>query len=286
MSKQALIVIVLALILGAVAAVYVRGLIRSRGPSGVTEKVVVAVRPIALGQVIQKDQVELADLPKKILPSEGTHHDLSNVIGRVSRVEVAPGGPILESWLAPKGVVPGLSAVIPEGMRAMTVKVDEVIGVAGFVLPGTYVDVVVTVMRSGFGEESTARIVLQNVKVLASGEQIENKKDGSPVKVTTVTLQVGPEQAEKLALASNAGKLQLVMRGGADREAGETEGVTISELLEGTTQSSAPRTQSNSPGTQRPPVARNGPPKAPVAPLPPETVEIILGTQRSTVPVP
>jgi len=112
------------------------------------------------------------------------------------------------------------------------VKVDEVIGVAGFVAPGTYVDVVATVVE-GTGQNAVSRVILQNVKVLASGQRMETQKDGQPVEVKTVTLQVTPEEAEILALASNAGKLQLVMRNTVDRETVTTKGVSEAVLFQG-----------------------------------------------------
>jgi len=162
----------------------------------------------------------------------------------------------------------------------MTVKVDEVIGVAGFVAPGTYVDVVATVMRGGLEDESTSRIILQRVKVLASGTQIENKKDGSPVEVNTVTLEVEPEAAEILALASNAGKLQLVMRNSADDQQEENPaGVNIATVFPGSSRRNT-AIPTRAP-TRRPAgrVSRKVEEK-PVVP-PPEVIEVIRGDKRT-----
>jgi pilus assembly protein CpaB len=166
--------------------------------------------------------------------------------------------------------------------------VDEVIGVAGFVAPGTYVDVVATIMRTGVDGDSASRIILQNVKVLASGKQIESGKDGGPVEVKTVTLQVTPEQAEALALASTAGRLQLVMRNTVDENQINTKGIDTVALFQGLIQS-APRTglvgraaePEASPRTK--PVRANVPDKEVVPKPAGVTVELIQGAQRSTV---
>lgn len=278
MSRQGLIVLGLALVLGLVAAFYLHRWIKTQNEiaaNSETQKIVVAARPISPAQHITTEQVTLADWPKRLVPDK-SFSKLDAVVDRVSRVDVVPGMPIVESLLAPVGSPAGLAAKIPEGRRAMTVKVDEVIGVAGFVAPGTYVDVVATVMRGGFEDESTSRIILQRVKVLASGTQIENKKDGSPVEVNTVTLEVEPEQAEILALASNAGKLQLVMRNSADEQQEENPaGVNITTVFPG-----ASRIPTSAP-TRRPAgrVSRKVDDK-PVAP-PPEVIEVIRGDKRT-----
>jgi pilus assembly protein CpaB len=290
MNKKALIVLGLALVLGAVTAAAVNRVLK-RGSSelakGEMVRVVVAVSPISVGQRVTPDQVKLEERPKTTLP-EGILSDITQVVDRVSLTEVTIGEAILNSRLAPEGSAAGLSAVIPEGMRAMTVKVDEVIGVAGFVAPGTYVDVVATIMRTGVDGDSASRIILQNVKVLASGKQIESGKDGGPVEVKTVTLQVTPEQAEALALASTAGRLQLVMRNTVDENQINTKGIDTVALFQGLIQS-APRTglvgraaePEASPRTK--PVRANVPDKEVVPKPAGVTVELIQGAQRSTV---
>lgn len=292
MNKKALIVLGLALVFGAFTAVAVNRVLRGHaGKLTQTdmEKVVVAVSPISVGQKITPDQVKLEDRPKGTLP-EGTVTDITKVVDRVSLAEVTIGEALLSSRLAPEGSAAGLSAVIPPGMRAMTVKVDEVIGVAGFVSPGAYVDVVATVMGSGIENDSTSRIILQQVKVLASGKQIENGKEGGPVEVKTVTLQVTPEQAEALALASTAGKLQLVMRNSVDENEVKTTGVNTAALFQGLVRGAGRRPGMSRPGAEATepskskPVARKKEPTKEVAPgPPPKTVELIQGEKRTTV---
>lgn len=278
MGKKSVIVLALALIFGAITAIAVNRILKQQKESsdlGELANIVVAVSPISVGQKITADQVRLEKWPKRILP-EGAVGDIAEVVDRVALAEVAIGEPILKSRLAPEGSAAGLAAVIPPGMRAMTVKVDEVIGVAGFVAPGTYVDVVATATPS-LGE-STSRIILQNVKVLASGKQIENGRDGGPVEVKTVTLQVTPEQAEALALASTAGRLQLVMRSSVDQNEVPTDGVDTAELFGKRIGRGVVR---RSRGAGR----RRSKPKAekPAPPPPSATVELIRGTQRTTV---
>jgi pilus assembly protein CpaB len=290
MNKKALIVLALALVFGAITAAAVNRVLK-RGSSKLAEgevvRVVVAVSPISVGQRITPDQVKLEERPKTTLP-EGTLSDITQVVDHVSLAEVTIGEAVLNSRLAPEGSAAGLSAVIPEGMRAMTVKVDEVIGVAGFVSPGTYVDVVATIVRTSMDGDSASRIILQNVKVLASGKQIENGKDGGSVEVRTVTLQVTPEQAEALALASTAGRLQLVMRNTVDENQINTKGIDTVALFQGLIQN-APRMGVGRPAAEteaapRPKPARVKEQDKEVVPKPAgATVELIQGAQRTMI---
>jgi pilus assembly protein CpaB len=285
MNKKAMIVLGLALVFGAITAVAVNRVLKKQADkfaSSEINRVVVAVSPITVGQKFTPDQVKLEDRPKNTLP-EGAISDITRVLDRVSLQEVAIGEAILNSRLAPEGSAAGLQAVIPSGMRAMTVKVDEVIGVAGFIAPNSFVDIVATTLGNGFENESVSRIILQQVKVLASGKQVENRKDGEPVEVNTVTLQVTPEQAEALALASTAGKLQLVMRNTVDEQPVETTGINTSSLFKGLVQAGSLRGRPEAPAPRPKPVVKKEPPReAPPKPTGP-TVEVIQGSKRDTV---
>src|ERR671929_1435463 len=169
----------------------------------------------------------------------------------------------------------GLSAVIPEGYRAMTVKVDDVMGISGFIMPGALVDVVVVINPTEQQQNPISKIVLQNIKVLANGQNIDRpKNDRDPESVKAVTLQVTPDQAERLALASTEGKLQLVMRNAVDQDDEQTQGVDKHSLLGGVHAAPVP-----DPGTMKSeqpkpaqPVARRAisfVPKAEPKPAPP-----------------
>jgi pilus assembly protein CpaB len=184
---------------------------------GDRRKMVVANQEIPLGEKITAEQLTIAPLPNGPAP-EGMFRKLEQAVGRVTLTPIGVSEPITNMKLAPEGVGAGLRAVIPEGYRAITVKVDDVVGVSGFIMPASFVDVVTIIVplaRQAVEAKGRpiSRIVLQNIKVLASGAKIdspENQRQRSEVKV--VTLQVTPEQAEKLVLAANEGKLRLVMR--------------------------------------------------------------------------
>jgi len=197
--------------------------------------VVVARAEIPLGAKIVAEQLSLAPIPNGSAP-EGVFRRLDEVVGRVAVTPIGVREPITTLKLAPEGVIGGLSAVIPEGYRAMAVKVDNIIGVSGFVMPGSYVDVVAVIVpvTQGISQGPISKIVLQNIKVLASGAKIDSPQDQrQPSDVGAVTLLVTPEQAEKLVLATNEGKLQLVMRNYGDQEDTQTPGANKASLLKG-----------------------------------------------------
>jgi pilus assembly protein CpaB len=260
-------------------------------------RVAVAKVAIPLGSKILPEQVTMVQFPKESTP-DGTFESPEKLAGRVAIVNIAPREPITESRLAPEGTAGGLSAVIPEGYRAMTVKVDDVVGISGFIMPGTLVDVVVVIDP---GDKSTqdpiSKIVLQNIKVLANGQNIdkpENQRDANSVKA--ITLQVTPEQAEKLALASTEGKLQLVMRNSTDQGDEKTNGVNKRGLLNGEHAMPAPEPGSlkseqpkpvSKPAPQRPRMQTEAKPAPAATPQAPRaSVEMIEGGKRRNVDFP
>jgi pilus assembly protein CpaB len=198
--------------------------------------VVVAKTEIPLGEKITAEQLALAPIPNGSLP-EGVFRKMDEVVGRVAITPIGMRETITNMKLAPAGTGAGLSAVIPEGYRAMTVKVDDVVGVSGFIMPGSFVDVVAIILpisQAGATNGPISKIVLQNIKVLASGAKIDSPENQrQPSEVKAVTLQVTPEQAEKLVLAANEGKLQLVMRNYSDQEDTQTKGANKATLLSG-----------------------------------------------------
>ena len=236
-NKRLIIALLAAVGFGLFAAVSVsRYLASAQAFTKNLNSVVVAKVEIPVGTRIIQEHLAVAQFPKNVTP-EGAFQKIDDkLVGRVAVVSIAPREPLTESRLAPVGSAGGLSSVIPDGYRAMTVKVDDVVGVSGFIMPGTLVDVVVVIQppKSSGQEETVSKIVLQNIKVLASGQNIDKRKNEKEAeRVKAVTLQVTPEQAEKLALASSEGRLQLVMRNSVDQGDEVTPGANKSSLLAG-----------------------------------------------------
>ncbi len=235
-----------------------------------TQGVVVAASDLSLGSELKSDDLKVTQFPKGQAP-EGTFARPEEVIGRGLIVNVVRNEPILGAKLASKEAGAGLPPIIPAGMRAISVRVNEVIGVAGYVLPGTRVDVLATASPSSNQADMITKVVLQNITVLTAGTRLEqDDKEGKPVQVTVVTMAVTPEQAEKLALASTEGKIQLALRNPLDTSTPETPGIRPALLL----------------GTARPVrmVQKAGKPgQAPVLVAEPApTVEVIRGDKRAT----
>ena len=237
-----------------------------------TKKVVVANADIALGSELRRDDLTTVEWPANALP-EGSFDDPAGLVGRGLIDSVVRHEVILNGKLASKEAGSGLPPIIPQGMRAMSVRVNEVIGVAGYVLPGTHVDVVVTASPNNRIEDTVSKVVLSKVQVLTAGTRLEqDSQDKKPMQVTVVTLLVTPEQAERLTLASTEGKIQLALRNPLDKTAPATAGIRPAALM-GMGGMPARRVASNS--TPRQPQA------APPAPAPAPTVEIIRGDKRA-----
>ena len=238
-------------------------------PEVVTQNVVMAGSDFPIGHMLGDMDLRIGSWPKDIVP-RGSYSDVNPLIGRVVKTEIYEGEAILETKLAPVGSDGGFSSVIPPGMRALTVSVDTYSGVSGFILPNTHVDVFVTVPSPSNKEESSTKIILENIKVLAVDQTFEREGD-DPVIVQSVTLLVTPEQAEKLVLASTEGKLQLGLRNTADQLALQTSGVQLKELMSKSSGRSTNRS-SRSVNTRRP------------APEPKQkVVEVIRSNERSEV---
>src|SRR5690349_5339925 len=284
-NKRFFIVLVGALIFGVLAAVSVSKYLSSaQAYTKNLNNVAVAKVTIPLGSKIVAEQLTVVQFPKESTP-DGAFTSPEKLVGRVAVVNIAAREPITESRLAAEGTAAGLAAIIPEGYRAMTVKVDDAAGISGFIQPGTLVDVVVVIdPREGSGmQDPISKIVLQNIKVLANGQNIDKPKDEREANsVKAVTLQVTPEQAEKLALASSEGKLQLVMRSQIDQGDEQTKGVDKRKLLNGDQALPVPdpgALKSEQPKTpakpaRRAPVSQSAAPAAP-QPTPRTQVEMI-----------
>jgi pilus assembly protein CpaB len=245
-----------------------------------TKRVVVANADLSLGSELGPDDLKTVEWPASAVP-EGAFEDSKAILGRGLIDSVVRHEPILPGKLASKEAGSGLPPIIPPGKRAMSVRVNEVIGVAGYVLPGTHVDVVATASSSSRADDMTSKLVLSNIEVLASGTRLEqDSKDSKPMQVTVVTLLVTPEEAERLTLASTEGKIQLALRNPLDLESPETRGARPSMLLG----SAAPRPAAAA-GSRRPAAARPQTAAPAAAETPAPTVEIIRGDKRVFVVV-
>ena len=240
-----------------------------------TQPVVVAAADLAIGAELKKEDLQVMSFPAGQAP-EGVFAKPQDIVGRGLIVSVVKNEPVLAAKLASKEAGAGLPPVIPEGMRAVSVRVNEVVGVAGYVLPGTRVDVVATQSPTNHPTDMTSKVVLANVQVLTAGTRMEqDQKDGKPMQVTVVTLLVSPEQAERLALASTEGKIQLALRNPLDQSAPATPGVKPAILM-GVVRAPVMRAANSSAKKGQPVTVETY--AAPAAP----TVEMIRGDKRAT----
>lgn len=272
-----------------VAFLAYRMLSKRLSPSDELTQIVVAVEKLSLGARVSEQQVRLAAWPKATLP-QGSFEDLTAVVGRGVVVSISPNEPILDSKLAPREAGAGLTVTIPEGMRAVSVKVNDVSSVAGFVTPGTHVDVIAVGSPSGQGNSDVAKVFLENVQVLAAGQNVERDANGQPLQnITVVTLLVSPEDAQKLALASTESRIQFSLRNPMDQQEGNTTASRRSALYgpsSGYSEPSAPDQNKPKAVKHRPakPLLVAATPAVVTAPPPPRVVvvEVISGNKRES----
>jgi pilus assembly protein CpaB len=229
-NLKAIGLLVLAVFAGLAAAIYAAGWVSQRANLAVS-KVVVAAVDIEMGTKVTPHMLTTVDWPQASKP-EGAFADVKEVQDRVLKVGLLRGDALLDRKLAPPGTQGGLSAVIAEGKRAMTVRVNDVVGVAGFALPGNYVDVMIHAQQERTKGENTpiSVTVLEQVLVLAVAQEA-SRDDTKPKVVSAVTLEVTPAQAEKLDLARSVGQLSLVLRNQLDKLPVNTAGITKDDLL-------------------------------------------------------
>ena len=266
-----------ALALGAVVSYAVYRTLQTRSgadtPPGV--EVVVAANDIAVGAKVAESDVKLVRFPAADLPSN-IFHLKTSVVGRGAILPIARGEFFLPNKLAGENAGAGMQSLIPPGMRAVSVRVNEVIGVAGFVVPGTRVDVLLTGNPTG-GSDQRTTTVLENVAVIATGQKLERNTAGEPQLTPVITLLVSPDDAQKLTLATSQGKIQLALRNPLDTKQQELASVATGALYKGVpppTPAAAPRPKSTNTHSVKTP--------APV-PLPAYSVEVIKGTKREEV---
>jgi pilus assembly protein CpaB len=294
-GSKAIIVLFLALASGLAAMLLGARWMTGNASSG-ADKIVVATQDISLGSVIQENMLKEVPWPGDSKP-KGAFSKTGELVSRVVVSNVLSGEPLLDSRLAPIGSKGGLSAVIPEGQRAITVKVNEVVGVAGFALPGSFVDIMIHTKDGD--DESISKIVLERILVLAIAQEA-SRDETRPKVVNAVTLQVTPNEAEKIDLARGVGSLSLVLRNQTDQKSTNTVGIRTEDLLALKKRlpppAIAPPPVAVAPQVPKPkpkPVVRQAPVEAPppVVAVPPakvvvvepkrERVEVIRGVQRS-----
>ena len=278
MNRTRLLMIgVLALALGAVVSLFVYKNLQGKGQSTIEAgaDVIVAAGDIQVGSRVEDRDVRIAKFPASGLPA-GAYSKKSQVLGRGVIIPITRGEFILPSKLAPENAGAGLPALIPPGMRAVSVRVNEVVSVAGFVGPGTRVDVLLTGTPNGSTEPQTTT-VLQNVAVIASGHTLERNANGEAQNTPVITLLASPEDAERVTLASSEGKIQLVLRNPLDTHSDPVDAANARGLYKGGTVVAPPR------ATVRP-VKQQKIEKPPPSPSV-LSVEVYKGDKKTVVPL-
>jgi len=249
-----------------------------------TKKVVIATRNLELGTTIKDGDLALTDwLGEK---PAGASSDMDDFVGRGVITKIYAREVILDDRLALKGAGGGLAAMIPPGMRAVAVPVNQVVDVAGFAVAGMHVDVLISgTPPSGTGGLGTeTKTLLQDIDVLSAGQDFKKDAEGKPVTAQVVNLLVTPEQAEKLSLASHQTTIQLVLRNPLDRDVAKTQGVALEQLfVEDQPKPEAaapPRARLRRPRMAKPSVAVAPPSPVPPSVEEPPVMEIILGTKK------
>jgi pilus assembly protein CpaB len=259
-----------------VASIFYQITARAGGPKKVetqqpveTKDVVLAVRPLAVGMTIKPADLKIGKVVPAAFP-KGAFSKMEEVVDRSVISNILVDEPILDARLAPRGSGVGLAPIIPPGMRAVSIRVNDVTGVAGFVLPGMRVDVLVT-GRPAASNDTVTTTCLQNMMILSAGTAMQADSKGQAIPAPTVTLLAKPEEAEILTLANGEGRIQLVLRNGSDQAVVKTPGKELSELY-GFPKS---RPKPGAPGPRKPVAA------VPPPPPPPDQIVVIRGTQRS-----
>jgi len=237
-----------------------------------TQPLVVASVPLPLGARLDASNLKVIQWPANQQVA-GMFSRVEECVNRAVITPLAANEPVLESKLAPKESGAGLAATIPEGMRAVSVAVNEVVGVAGFVTPGTMVDVLVTGRALGggtAGQGDITRTILENIRVLAAGQKIEQDREGKPQTVAVITLLVTPDEATELTMGATDGKIQLALRNTVDTKKNEPKAIVQAALF----------SPLGAIATPAPPKATGGSRKAAPAPPPPYVIEVITGSKR------
>jgi pilus assembly protein CpaB len=277
MNRRLLVTFLLAFVIAGACAFLVYRLIRGQVTATkpvATTRIVAVSEDIKLGSILTLDKLTTIQIQGTLPKGAIAEKDKDSLKGRGVVADLYQGEPVLESRLAPVGSGGGLAATIPPGMRASAVKVDDVVGVAGFVTPGTRVDVIVSGTPPGnrpVDEGTLAKTVLQNIKVLSAGMDMQKDAEGKPKQVQVVNLLVSPEQAQTLNLASNQGaKIQLVLRNPLDMKVDDVPLTSMGSVFSGKATAVSVAKKTGVSKAARP------------APAPAFTIEVINGSKRNT----
>ena len=283
MNKRLITVFLFALIVAGGASAVLYRLVSAKmssHPVQAQKKLVAAVHVLVIGTLIRAEDVSLIDWPGN-LPT-GAITTIDAAVGRGVISPIYDAEPLVENRLAPRGAGAGLAATIPSGMRAVALRVNDLVGVSGFVLPGMRVDVIISGNPPGNAGANTgtmSKTILQDIQVLSAGPKFQHDEEGKPISVPVVNLLVTPQQAETLSLASNEMRIQLVLRNPLDKDVAKTQGTVLASLFTG--MSGPPPVQptaENRPRrTSRPGVVAD----VAVSHSEPILVEVINGTKRT-----
>jgi pilus assembly protein CpaB len=261
----------------------------------VMARVVVAAQDVPEGRVLDRIALTTSEWPAQTVPA-GAFTSVDSVAGRVTRVPVFKGEPFVPGRLAPAGTGGGLEVKISPGKRAMSVKINDVAGISGLIQPNSRVDVLVNIRDDRSAKElQVAKLFMENMRVLSVGQQVTRGDDGKPINATTATLEVTPDEAERLAIAMGQGSIALVLRGYGDPDSIKTRGATSTDVLAQLRDGRVVQTDPNSGATGRrraptaaasPAPAPAPPPPAPVVPAAPKladslTVQVYRGGKMS-----
>lgn len=286
MNKRFVGVLMFAFVVASVASLLLYKMLINRPQTAkaaapVTTELVLAARDLDVGTVLKEDDIKLTPWPGAV--PLGAVVKAQDVVGRGVIVPIFAKEPLIESRLAPKGAGGGLASMIPPGLRAVAIRTNEVVGVAGFVTPGMHVDILIsgTSPKIDGSLGTVTKTLLQNIEVLSAGQDFKKDAEGKPILVQVVNLLVTPEQAEQLSLASNNTTIQLVLRNPLDRNVVKTPGTAVAKLFGSGSLDTPPAAGPAPPRRMATPVATVARELAPpVKKEQPFVMEIISGTSR------
>jgi len=284
MGTRVTAILVLALLISGSATYLVYRVLAAKtaqASSAATTPVIVATHDLPIGALIKDEDLKTAPWAGPVPKGVVVKIKRDTIVGRGVIAPVYEGEPLMENRLAATGAGGGLAATIPPGMRAVAVRVNDIVGVAGFVVPGMRVDVLISGVPPGPQSPNGAKVktLLQNIQVLSAGQNFQKDAEGKPVVVPVVNLLVTPEQAEILSLASNETRIQLVLRNPLDTDSSKTPGVAMAGLFGDAAPPAPPKARVVAAPMKSPPPPQPEPPKVVVVPV--HQIEIFNGPLRS-----